>query len=124
MGTWNYNPWENDEAADWFQEFWKQQNFAVLINEINQFDPTEERYDAFRAACYLLQTLGNPYIWPAEHLAELKPLIQHAISILTQMIDPTNEDWGFLDMWGGSADVIKAVEEQIDAQKTRLGELA
>jgi hypothetical protein len=53
MGTWNYNPWENDEAADWFQEFWKQQNFAVLINEINQFDPTEERYDAFRAACYL-----------------------------------------------------------------------
>ena len=62
MGAWNYNPWENDEAADWFQEFWKQQNFAVLINEISQFDPAEERYDAFRAACYLLQTLGNPYI--------------------------------------------------------------
>ncbi|WP_218171054.1 hypothetical protein [Pseudomonas yamanorum] len=57
-------------------------------------------------------------------MAELKPLIQHAISILTQMIDPTNEDWGFLDMWGGSADVIKAVEEQVDALKTRLGELA
>ncbi|OOW05669.1 MULTISPECIES: DUF4259 domain-containing protein [Pseudomonas] len=124
MGAWNYNPWENDEAADWFQEFWKQQNFAVLINEISQFDPAEERYDAFRAACYLLQTLGNPYIWPTEYLAQLKPLIEQAISILTQLIDPPNDEWGFLDMWGDSADVINAVEEQIDALKMRLGELA
>jgi len=95
-----------------------------LINEISQFDPAEERYDAFRAACYLLQTLGNPYIWPTEYLAQLKPLIEQAISILTQLIDPPNDEWGFLDMWGDSADVINAVEEQIDALKMRLGELA
>ncbi|WP_321850630.1 hypothetical protein [Pseudomonas paraveronii] len=124
MGAWNFKPWENDEAADWFQQFWKQQDFSVLINEIYQFDPLEERYDAFRAACYLLQTLGNAYIWPTTYLEELKPLIEKALSILTKMITPPSADWGFLDMWGNSPDVIAAVEEQIYALKICLSELA
>jgi hypothetical protein len=124
MGDWNAQPPGNDEAADWFQRFWKKSDFSILVDEIRNFDEREERYDSVRAASYLLQTLGIVYVWPAEHREELKPLLREAISILTKMIDPPNGDWGFLDMWGNSADVIEAVKEQIIALRVRLSELA
>lgn len=124
MSAWNYNPWDNDNASDWFQQFWKQKDFTVLINEIKQFDPKEPGYDTFRAACYLLQTLGNPYVWPTEHLDELKPLVGYAIEILTKMINPPSKEWYFLDIWEGSEEIIKAVQVQIDALEARLGDLA
>lgn len=124
MSAWNYSPWDNDDAADWFQQFWKQKDFTLLIGEIKAFDPKEPSYDTFRAACYLLQTLGNPYVWPAEHLDELKSLIGHAISILTKMINPPSKQWYFLDIWEGADEIIKSVQVQIDALEAQLRELA
>jgi len=47
----------------------------------------------------------------------LKPLIAHAISTLAKMIDPPSEEWEFVDIGEGGADVVKAVEEQVDALK-------
>ena len=123
MGDWGAEPWDNDEAADWFHRFWKR-GFATLIDEIRNFDPRRQRYDSVRAAAYLLQTLGIAYVWPSEHLAELKPLLTNAIAILTNMIDPPSDDWGFLDMSANNPDVIKSVENQIDVLRGRLSQLA
>ena len=122
MGDWGAEPWDNDEAADWFHRFWKC-GFSILIDEIKNFDPRLERYDSVRAAAYLLQTLGIAYVWPSEHHTVLKPLLNDAISILTNMINPPSDDWGFLDMCSNNPDVIKSVENQIDALRKRLSQL-
>ena len=53
----------------------KKWGIPVLIEEIENFDETKETYDSFRAAAYLLQTLGIVYVWPAEYLNELKKLL-------------------------------------------------
>lgn len=71
----------------------------------------------------MLQTLGIVYVWPVQHSDVLRPLLQEAIIILSSMIDPPNDDWGFLDMWGNDPDVIAAVHSQIEALELRLSEL-
>jgi hypothetical protein len=85
VGDWGAEPWANDEAADWFHRFWTKSDFALLINEINNFDERDERdekYDSLKAAGHVLQTMGNPYIWPAQHLAVLKDLLDTSIRLL------------------------------------------
>ena|SRR5215471_15954093 len=93
MGDWGVQPWDNDEAADWFHRFWTK-GFSVLIDEIRNFDAKEEGYDSFRAASYVLQTMGNPYIWPSEHHAVLKELLDKSISVLQSMIDSAQRGLG------------------------------
>lgn len=123
MGDWSSEPWGNDEAADWFHMFWKNSDFSLLINEIENFSPEDERYDSVRAASYLLQTIGIVYIWPVRHMDILKDLLIKSISILENMLNPPNEDWGFLDMWGGDIEVIRSVESQIVMLKKCLSDL-
>jgi hypothetical protein len=123
MGDWGAQPWSNDEAADWFHRFWKKSDFSVLIDEIRNFDQTQERYDSFRAASYVLQTMGNPYIWPSEHRAVLKELLERSVDVLEKMIHPPDETWGFLDMWGNDPQVVDSVRHQIAELKVRRSEL-
>ena len=122
MGDWGARPWENDEAADWFHRFWTK-GFSVLIDEIRNFDAREEGYDSFRAASYVLQTMGNPYIWPAAHGSILKELLDRSISVLENMVNPPNEDWGFLEMWGHDPKVTESVRHQIRELQTRRSEI-
>jgi hypothetical protein len=124
MKDWNVQPWANDEAVEWFYSFWKDHDFSILINEIKFFDRREERYDSVRAASYLLQNLGVAYVWPSPHLKELKPLLMRAISILSNMIDPPDDTWRFLDKWGHSVEMINSVKGQIAVLETRLRDLA
>src|SRR4051812_28371658 len=100
MGDWSFKPWGNDDAADWFQRFWKSKDVALVVEEVERFDPKAERYDQLRAAAYLLESFGNPYVWPATQRGVLEPLLTRTIAILSDMIDPPDADWGFLDMWG------------------------
>jgi hypothetical protein len=100
MGDWGPEPWESDEAADWFHTLWRRCDFSVLVDEIMNFDERKERYDSFRAASYVLQTLGNPYMWPQEHTSILKDLLDKSISVLEDMINPPNDAWGFLKCVG------------------------
>jgi hypothetical protein len=48
----------------------------------------------------VLQTLGNPYMWPQEHTSILKDLLDKSISVLEDMINPPNDAWGFLKCVG------------------------
>ena len=123
MGDWGKEPWETDEAADWFHVFWKGKDFSILIGEIENFDPREERYESVRADCYLLQVLGIVYVWPSQYGDRLKPLLKEAITILSKMIDPPDENWGFLDMCGDDPELVEAVKRQIDGLTLRLSEL-
>jgi len=47
MGDWSFKPWGNDDAADWFQRFWKTKDVDLIVDEIEHFDPKAERYPTF-----------------------------------------------------------------------------
>jgi hypothetical protein len=122
MGDWGSRPWENDEAADWFHIFWKQCDISVLVDEINNFDEKQERYESFRAASYVLQAFGNPYMWPEQHKEILNDLLDKSIDVLEKMINPPNDDWGFLDIWGNSQKILDSVRDQINQLRIRRSE--
>jgi len=124
MGDWSFAPWGTDEAADWFARFWRGEGVAPVLEEIERFDPREQRYESLRAAAYLLQTLGIAYVWPADRLPSLKPALDKAIAILENFLAPPDGDWGFLDLWSHDPGAVAAVEEQIAALKVRRRVLA
>ncbi len=124
MGDWSFEPWGTDEAADWFAVFWRTPDVTLVVDEIERFDPAAERYEALRAAAYVLASFGSPYTWPDPHLDKLKPLLALAIDLLSKMIAPPDERWGFLDAWCDDPRAARAVEEQITALQARLDVLA
>ena len=121
MGDWSFEPWGTDEAADWFARYWKNRDVALVVDEIEHFDPKKERFEGLRAAAHVLASFGSPYMWPSPYADKLKPLLTEAIAILTKMIEP-DDPWGFIDAWG-SRKVVPAVEAQIAALQRRLDKL-
>ena len=61
----------------------------------------------------VLGCFGSAYAWPSAHLEERLPALQQAITLLTQMTDPSDDAWGFLDMWNHDEAVVKSVAQQI-----------
>ena len=122
MGDWSFEPYGTDESADWFADFWKSKDVELVVEEIERFDPKQERFEGLRAAAYVLASFGDPFMWPSSHLDKRKPLLKQAIAILTKMIEP-DDPWGFIDAWG-SRKVVPAVEAQIAALQARLDKLA
>lgn len=113
MGDWNKEPWGNDEAADWFSKYWNGGGIELVINEIKNFSPEEEKYDSIRAACLVLECFGSAYAWPFKYFDEREPTINRAIEILQKMITISDEKWGFLDMWESDKEIIMNVKKQI-----------
>ena len=113
MGDWSKEPWGTDEAADWFGRYWNGGGISLVLKTIHEFEPETEQYEAVRAACMVLGCFGLAYAWPSTHLEERLLVLQLAIKLLTQMINPPDDTWGFLDMWNHDVAVVKSVEQQI-----------
>lgn len=108
MGAWGAKPWENDRAADWFHAVFDGMNIDTYIDEAFE---CYDNYEEIRAACYLLDVLGAPTIWPGQ-LERLGEHIETGTDLLTQMIAPGSD---FLELWGNDPRVIAEIQEQIDA---------
>ena len=113
MGDWSKEPWGTDEAADWFGRYWNGGGIPLVLKTIHGFEPETEQYEAVRAACMVLGCFGSVYAWPSAHLEERLPALLQAITLLTQMINPPDDMWGFLDIWNHDEAVVKSVEQQI-----------
>ena len=113
MGDWSAAPWDNDEAADWFERYWNGGGMELVLRTIHEFRADTEQYDAVRAACVVLACFGSAYAWPYAYLEQRLPTLQAAITILQNMLLSPSEEWGFLDMWDNNVEVVAAVEEQI-----------
>lgn len=109
MGAWGVEPWANDSAADWFHDFFANLNVDAMRNVFKHYDA----WDEIRAACYVLQSLGRVYVWPAERLEDLKELLDMGINHLDKMLRPPSPDWDFLELWGETPEVIAAVNQQL-----------
>lgn len=76
MGTWDFTPWENDTAADWFAGIFNETSLPGHIESALNRD-IEEYPEVIRAAAAVLIMLGRIYIWPVELLeGQLKLAIQ------------------------------------------------
>ncbi len=113
MGDWSKEPWGTDEAADWFGRYWNGGGIPLVLKTIHEFEPETEQYEAVRAACMVLGCFGSAYAWPSAHLEERLPVLLQAITLLTHMLNPPDEAWGFLDLWNHDEAVVKSVEQQI-----------
>ena len=121
MGDWSAAPWDNDEAADWFERYWNGGGMDLVLRTIHGFRADTEQYDAVRAACVVWACFASAYAWPYAHLEQRLPTLQAAIVLLQNMLQPPSEEWGFLDMWGNNAVVVAAVEEQIRQLQLHIG---
>ena len=67
MGTWGNLPWDNDNAADWFDDLFSRTQLAKHVEETLNLDPTKS-YEEIRAAACVLLLFGHPYVWPIDRL--------------------------------------------------------
>ena len=65
------------------------------MKTIHEFEPETEQYEAVSATCMVLGCFGSAYAWPSAHLEERLPALQQAITLLTQMTDPSDDAWDF-----------------------------
>jgi hypothetical protein len=118
MGAWGTAAWDNDAAADWFQDFFGDLDLNAKIKEAFEL---EDGYDEIRAACFILGSLGRVYVWKGD-LDELTELLEQGIVLLSKMIDANDEENDFLEMWDNNPEVIASVQEQIkELQARRAG---
>ena len=63
MGMWAFEPWGNDEAADWFGYFMESTKLRQQWLQGINADPLESP-GVVRAAAALFVMLGRVYVWP------------------------------------------------------------
>jgi hypothetical protein len=63
MGCWGVKPYENDGAADWFEDLWNQLPVPQKVEETLKLD-IQDSHEEIRAAAYVLLQLGETYSWP------------------------------------------------------------
>src|SRR5215475_5828164 len=67
MGAWGKLPWDNDGAADWFDELFDKTKLAKQVEDTLKLN-VEDSHEEVRAAASVLLFLGRVYIWPVHDL--------------------------------------------------------
>src|SRR5438876_396260 len=67
MGAWGKLPWDNDGAADWFDDLFEKTKLAKQVEDTLKLD-VEDSHEEIRAAASVLLSLGHVYIWPVHDL--------------------------------------------------------
>lgn len=116
MGTWGTSPWDSDDAADWFSEFFDGVDVDARIASALEYD---DDYGQIRAACYMLTMIGRTYVWPGD-LENLEMLLDLGIQRLQDMLD---EDSEFRELWEDDEEVIEAVTNELASLKDRRSEI-
>ncbi|KRC62433.1 hypothetical protein ASE14_00920 [Agromyces sp. Root81] len=109
MGAWGTDPSTSDGAADWFTGFFEGVDADAKITAAFEY---ADNYDAIRAACWILQKLGHPMIWPGD-LTALDGHVTEGIELLNNLIDRDEEGEDFLELWDDEQEIIQSVREQI-----------
>lgn len=119
MGTWDVQPWDNDDAADWFSEFFEGIDFDSRIESAFEH---EDSYDQVRAACYILQVLGRVYVWPGD-IDKLGSHLDRGIRHLKTMVDVDHEACQELqEMWGADSGIFASIKAQLAELEIRRSE--
>lgn len=122
MGAWDVQPWDNDEAADWFGDFFAGVNFDERLDAVFDDSNVDYETDQVRAACYILQVLGRIYVWQGD-VNRLGSHLDRGIRHLQRMVDPADEICQELqEMWGDDSEVFDSIKAQISELQARRSE--
>ncbi len=116
MGTWGYEPWESDEAADWLAATFEKVPIDERLDEALRYSDT---YGAMRSAAYVLTMLGrSAHMWPGDPSRRLEH-IERALTRLRGAIEPGSDD-DIRRVAGEDSPLIAAIEKQILALEAML----
>ena len=107
MGMWAFEPWGNDEAADWFGDFMDgTQLRKEWLKGINA-DPVESP-GVVRAAAALFVMLGRVYVWPIKTFDEDLELTIASLSALVEAGE-----------YAEPPELVAAIEQEVAELKSR-----
>ncbi len=66
MGSWRFEPWEDDLAADWLHSLFAQTRLAERVEKTLRKQDVAEYWPEIRAAAHVITVLGD--VWPPELL--------------------------------------------------------
>ncbi len=107
MGMWAYDPWDNDEAADWFGDLMDQTKLRESWLAGIKADPIESP-STVRAAAALFVMLGRVYIWP---IKQFDQDLETAISALSKVLE--------CGEFSESPELIEQITNEINELKSR-----
>jgi hypothetical protein len=81
MGMWALEPWDNDEAADWYDDLMEETRLRDAWLKGIGADPTESP-GVVRAAGAVFVMLGRVYVWPIDHFDQD---LEQAIAALSEV---------------------------------------
>ncbi len=115
MGAWGTEPWDNDEAADWFGELWDD---LPLVERVHAGLTSEVGAEVV-AALWLCEALCRVYVWPVD---DLDRTLDAGISAADQLL-AGEDDEDYLSLWEGddAATVRARIEGVRDELRSRKG---
>jgi hypothetical protein len=107
MGMWGYDPWDNDEAADWFGDLFDTTKLRDRWLDGIQADP-EDDGETVRAAAFVFIQFGRVYVWPQATLDSDRAT---TIAALTSIRNS--------DRFSEAPELVEAIDREIAALQTR-----
>jgi hypothetical protein len=104
------DPWDNDSAADWFGDLWRDTPIVDRVLEVLRDDAGE----ATVAALWLCSELCRVYIWPVDRIDET---IEAAIAAAERILAGEDEE-GLVEMWE-DADFNAQIEGFLETMRSR-----
>ena len=102
MGAWGKDPWDSDEAADWFGDLWE--GTPVVDRVLTAL--TSGDGEAMQAALWLCTELCRVYVWPIDRYDEtLAAAIAAADTLLAG-----EDDEGLLELWEDDPEIRGRIE--------------
>lgn len=108
MGAWDKLPWDNDGAADWFQDLFDKTKLANIVEDTLRGDVTSS-HEEIRAAASVLLFLGRVYIWPVNELD------RHLALAVDRL-----EEISRLDEIAESPELVEEIRAEIEELRSRI----
>jgi hypothetical protein len=108
MGVWGTMPWDNDGAADWFDNLFNNTKLAKYVEDTLKLDPAGD-HEEIRAAASILLFLGRNYIWP------VRDLDRH-LALAADRLEEINR----LDVITESPELVEQIRVEIQELHTRV----
>lgn len=106
MGAWDWGPWDNDTAHDWFI-------YSLAEVDKRTEEALESKHpDKVRAAAALLILLGRTFVWPKDDDRRLY-LVKLAIEKMRELRD-------FFVSAGGDEEWGRAIDDEVAVLESRL----
>ncbi len=112
MGAWGDQPWDNDDAADFFGDLWED---TPIVDRVIA-GLTSGTSSVVVAASWLLLGIGRVYVWPVDRLDEA---LTAAIDALEVILTGEDEE-GYLALWDDDPAVAARLRGYRDELISRL----